>query len=302
VAMAALGVALLLTVSRSSILALAVGLVVLASVRGLKLRLFRVFVVGALLCIGWLWRKRSVLAWPRWSAAFVRDALRIGLPIQGSFLLVGLAARADLLIVQVIKGATATGYYSVALTMGQVVAYGPVALSAASFPVAAGFQLKEVVPFIERAGRTAVAAGVVSAIVFLPALPFVLPLLFGAGFSQAVDLAFVLVPGGILHGLQWVTCRLWAAQGRGSLLAVSSAATLVTMIALALVLVPAGGAMGAAVASLVSSVVGAVIAVGGHRRFAGGHGSLVGFVPGPADFGRIARLPQMLWRRLTASP
>ncbi len=139
---------------------------------------------------------------------------------------------------QVIKGATITGYYSVALTMGQVVAYGPVALSAASFPVAAGFRLTEVVPFIERAGRTAVAAGVVSAVVFLPALPVLLPLLFGPGFSQAVDIAFVLVPGGILHGLQWITCRLWAAQGRGGLLAVSSAASLVSMIVLALALVP----------------------------------------------------------------
>lgn len=259
------------------------------------------FVVGALLCIGWLWRKRGVVARPRWSAGFLREALRLGLPIQGSFVLVGLAARADLLIVQVIKGATITGYYSVALTMGQVVAYGPVALSAASFPVAAGFRLTEVVPFIERAGRTAVAAGVVSAVVFLPALPVLLPLLFGPGFSQAVDIAFVLVPGGILHGLQWITCRLWAAQGRGGLLAVSSAASLVSMIVLALALVPSEGAMGAAIASLTSSVIGTAIALAGHRRFADGHASLVRFLPGPADFGRIARLPVQLWRRLAAS-
>jgi hypothetical protein len=54
IAMAVLGLALVLTVSRSSILALAVGLVVLASARGLKLRLFRVFVVGTLLVLPFL--------------------------------------------------------------------------------------------------------------------------------------------------------------------------------------------------------------------------------------------------------
>ncbi len=54
VTMATLGAALLLTVSRSSILALVVGLVVLAVVRGLKRRLFRVFVVGAVLVLPFL--------------------------------------------------------------------------------------------------------------------------------------------------------------------------------------------------------------------------------------------------------
>ena len=54
VTMVTLGAALLLTVSRSSILALVVGLLVLAGVRGLKLRLFRVFVVGAVLVLPFL--------------------------------------------------------------------------------------------------------------------------------------------------------------------------------------------------------------------------------------------------------
>ena len=259
------------------------------------------FLVGALLMAAWLWRYRGAVPMPRFKPSFLREALPIGIPIQGSYLLVALAARADLLIVQLIKGSTAAGFYSVALTMGQVVAYGPVALSAASFPVAAGFRLKEVVPFIERAGRTAVAAGVVCAIVFLPALPVVLPLLFGAGFSSAVAVSVVLVPAGVLHGLQWITCRLWAAQGRGALLAVSSAVSLVSLIALALVLVPAEGAMGAGIASLASSALGTAVALGGHIRFASGHGSLRGFLPGVADFQQIARLPQVAWRRLSSS-
>jgi hypothetical protein len=54
VAMAALAAGLLLTVSRSSILALAVALVVIAAVRGLGIRLFRILVLGALLILPFL--------------------------------------------------------------------------------------------------------------------------------------------------------------------------------------------------------------------------------------------------------
>ncbi|MDP9255656.1 MAG: hypothetical protein M3Q31_03745, partial [Actinomycetota bacterium] len=256
------------------------------------------FTVGALLTAAWLWKRRGVVPVARWDPGYLRSSLGLGLPVQASYLLVGLAARADLLVVQLVKGATAAGFYSVALTMGQLVAYGPVALSAASFPVSAALSAGEVVAFIERAGRTAMAAGIVSAVVFVPILPIMLPRLFGAGFSHAVGPALVLVPAGVLQGLQWITCRLWAAQGRGILLMWSSALTLIIMLALALALVPAHGAMGAAIASLIAAIVGVAVAIEGHRRFASGAASLVGFVPGLQDFGRIAMFPWAFWRRL----
>lgn len=258
------------------------------------------FIAGALLSAGWLWRRRGVVALPRWDRGYLRTAMRLGLTVQTSYLLVGLAARGDLLVVQLANGATAAGVYSVALTMGQLVAYGPIALAAASFPVSAALRAGDVVPFVERAGRTAVAAGLLSAIVFAPILPFLVPRLFGSGFSHAVAPALVLIPVGVLQGLQWIVCRLWAAQGRGSLLMSSSALTLAVMLAIAIPLVPAYGAMGAAIASLAASVAGAATAVAGHRRFAGGTGSIAGFVPQASDLGRIIGLLRPIMRRLRA--
>jgi O-antigen/teichoic acid export membrane protein len=255
------------------------------------------FLAGAVLTAAWLWRRRGLLPVLHWDRGYLRRALAIGAPVQASYLFVGLAARADLLMVQIVKGATAAGFYSVALTMGQLVAYGPVALSAASFPVSAGLKPGELVPFIERAGRTALAAGLVSAIVFAPILPFILPRLFGPGFSHAVAPALVLIPAGVLQGLQWIVCRLWAAQGRGVLLTASSAVTLAVMLALAAILVPAHGAMGAAIASLAAGAAGVAVSVGGHHRFAEGSATRAGFVPRPGDFVRIVSLPWTLWRR-----
>jgi O-antigen ligase len=54
IALAALGAAVLLTVSRSSILALVVGLVVIAVARGLRLRLFRILALGTVLVLPFL--------------------------------------------------------------------------------------------------------------------------------------------------------------------------------------------------------------------------------------------------------
>jgi O-antigen/teichoic acid export membrane protein len=255
------------------------------------------FVAGGLLTAGWLWWRRAAPPIPRWDPAYLRGAFRLGLPVQASYLLLGLSARIDLLIVQVIKGAGATGLYSVALTMGQLVFYGPVAVAVASYPVAAGLKGGEVAPFIERAGRTALAVGLLSSVVLTPILPVLLPGLFGIGFEAAVEMSLILIPAGVLQGLQWVTCRLWAAQGRGTLLAVSCGTTLFTMIALDLVLVPVDGARGAATASLVAAAVGTAVALAGHRRYAD-EARLRGFIPGRADLARLAGLPGAVWRRL----
>ncbi|MDX6377288.1 MAG: hypothetical protein QOE98_1591 [Gaiellaceae bacterium] len=259
------------------------------------------YAAGAVSTVAWLWVRRGIPPVPRWSPTYLRAAFRLGLPVQASYLLIGLSARADLLVVQALKGSTLAGLYSVALTMGQLVAYGPVAVAVASYPVAAGLRLTEVVPFIERAGRTAVAVAVLSSVVVAPVLPLLMPRLFGFAFSQAVGMALVLIPSGVLYGLQWVTCRLWAAQGRGNLIVASCGVALVAMVALDLALVPAHGGMGAAIASLISSAIGVAVALGGHRRFARGHASLWGFVPGRADFGRILALAPTIWRRLVAA-
>jgi O-antigen/teichoic acid export membrane protein len=168
--------------------------------------------------------------------------------------------------------------------------------------VAAALTGADVVRFIERAGRTAMAAGLLCGVVLVPVIPFLVPQLFGAGFSDSVGMALILIPAGVLQGLQWVTCRLWAAQGRGGLLAASCGATLATMVALDLLLVPAHGGMGAAVAAAISSAVGVSLALAGHHRYGDGGASLSGFIPGAEDFRRIGELPGAILRRLRGAP
>jgi O-antigen/teichoic acid export membrane protein len=234
---------------------------------------------------------------PSWDRPYLKRALWIGLPVQASYLLLGLSARVDLLIVQLFKGLSAAGLYSVALTTGQLVFYGPVAVAVASYPVAAALPRDTVTPFVERAARTAVAVGILSAVVLVPVLPIVIPALFGPGFAGSVSAALILLAGGILQGLQWVTCRMWAAQGRGGLLALSCGVVLGTMIVVDLVLVPAYGGRGAAVGSVIATAVGTIVALAGHCRY-GADARLTGFIPRGADFLRIVDMARGIVRRV----
>ncbi|MCW2990395.1 MAG: polysaccharide biosynthesis protein [Solirubrobacterales bacterium] len=251
------------------------------------------FAAGALLTVAWLWRRHAPPQ-PRWNPSFRRQALPVGLPINASALLMGLSARADLLIVQVVKGATTAGLYSVALTFGQLVAYGPIAIAVASYPVAARLPDQAMADFVPQVSRMAAAASLLSAAVLLPTLPFVLPALFGSGFDGAVGTTMILVPAGVLFAVEWVTCRMWAAHGRGGLVARAFTISLGTMVAGDLLLVPEFGATGAAIAALVSSAVGAGAALVGHAGYSETPFALGQWVPHARDFRRILSLPARL--------
>jgi hypothetical protein len=90
---------------------------------------------------------------------------------------------------------------------------------------------------------------------------------------------------------------MWAAQGRGGLLALSCGVMLGTMIVADLVLVPAYSGRGAAIGSLIATAAGTLVALAGHRRY-GTHARLTGFIPRGADFRRIADLARSVWRRV----
>lgn len=260
------------------------------AVAGAVLALAAGWVVGALAAAGWLWAKRSAPPLPGWDRDYMRRALRLGRPVQASYVVAGLAARADLLVVQILKGSSTAGLYSVALTMGQLVSYGPIALAVVSFGVAAGLEDDEAPAFIERSGRRAVVVTCLIAVVLAPLIPIILPRLFGAGFDDSVAMTLILLPGGMLAGVQWVVCRLWAARGESRLLFRSLAASLVAMLLADLVLIPPFGGTGAAVAATSASVIGLLTALRGHRALSGGRGRYRAFVPALADFSDITGL------------
>ena len=226
---------------------------------------------------------------PRWDPTYLRAALRYGVGVQVSTILVVAFARVDLLLVNGIKGRAAAGLYSISLTLGTLVGYGPGAMMIAAYPRVASLGESEVVPFINRLVRSAFAMAVISVAGLLVIVPLITRPVFGSAFGPSVTASLILVGAGVPWAGQWALSRAWAARGETRLLVGSFAPAFLAMVGLDAVLIPRFGIDGAAAASGVSSVIGFVIAVVGHGRAAGGRLHILQLVPRPQDFVELFR-------------
>jgi O-antigen/teichoic acid export membrane protein len=226
--------------------------------------------------------------------ALVRDylpaALRLGVALQVSNLLVLLTARLDLILVFRLGGATEAGGYSVALTIGALVGSAPIAVSYASFPRLATLDHEQARLLGLQVFRVGMSAAISAGAVLAAVSPFLIPLAFGPAYSPAIIPTLILVPGGILWSGQWLLCRAAAARGVPRPLLVSFASSLGAMLALDLVLIGPFGGVGAAVAATLASALGLLIALSYHRKAGGDIRSLLPRLRDFADFLDTARL------------
>lgn len=237
------------------------------------LYIFELAITGALVAIALGWSLGLALLlvrliqlglpfWPRWDAGFLRQAVPLGIPTQMSYLVIVASTRVDLLVVRLLAGPDEAGHYSIALTMGQLVTYAPVALSVAAFPLVARIgDRDEARVFVARLCRTTVAASLVSAAGLAAMVPILVPLAFGREFEPAVGPTLILLAGGVLWGAQWTACRSESARGRPGVLLRSFGITLVVMVVLDVVLIPDFGIVGAATASMLGSMIGLAVVV-----------------------------------------
>lgn len=204
---------------------------------------------------------------PRWSGTYLRAALPFGASLQVSNLLVMMTARVDLVFVYRLAGPSEAGWYSVALTIGTIVASVPTALSYASFPRLATLDNDQAQVLIPQVFRVGIVAALACGAALALATPVVVPLVFGSAYSGAVGATLLLIPGGVLWSGQWILCRASAARGVARPLLVSFLASCATMVVLDLVLIPSFGSIGAASASLVASAVGLLVSVFYYRQW-----------------------------------
>ena len=231
-------------------------------------------------------RRSKVRLRPLWSAAYLRAALPFGASLQVSNLLVLMTARVDLIFVYRLASPAEAGWYSVALTIGTIVASVPTALSYASFPRLAALDEEEAQSLIPQVFRVGMVAALVCGAALALATPVVIPLLFGSAYSGAIGPTLVLIPGGILWSGQWILCRASAARGESKPLLLSFLASCATMIALDLVLIGPFGAMGAAAASLIASTVGLLVSIFFYRQLGWDWANMV---PGAKDVSAFAQ-------------
>jgi O-antigen/teichoic acid export membrane protein len=154
----------------------------------------------------------------------------------------------------------------------------------------------------ERSCRYGLAAAVAAAAVLAVATPILLPVVFGEAYAPAVAPAVVLVFAYVVSSAQWLLGRAAAARGNPGILVWSYGANLVVMAGLDLVLIPAFGITGAAVASAAGALVGAAVIANDYRRRGTGLAALIRFLPRGADFRVLARIPRAALPRTAPPP
>lgn len=221
--------------------------------------------VGAV-AVGCFLRSTGVRLRPAWDRHYLRDTVRLGLPIQFSQLLVATGARLDIIPVGIFAGQRSVGFYSVALTAANVAAYLPVAIAGASYPRLAATDEAVAGQEIARLGRRCLLAGAIASSAIAVVAPLAVPLAFGGGFRPAIGLTFLLLPGTVAYAGQFAIGRGVAAYGYPRVLVISFGVSLLAMLAGDLALTPTFGAAGAAIADSVSNVIGLVVAAVAARR------------------------------------
>ena len=243
--------------------------------------------LGALAAVGILsrgMRVTRVFSMPRWNSGLIGEALRIGLPIEASRFVVTVAARADILMVLAIAGPSEAGYYSVALTVGQLAGFPALAMTAAAFPRLSSASDDEATLLTERVVRVSTAACFVLSIAIAAALPFLTGTIFGQGFAPAIVPALISIVGGLLAGQQFVLGRSWAARGKPRLLLYSFGLTAIVMVLADLLLVPRWESVGASAGAVVANAAGVSVCLAFYRKELGPSFGFGRYVPHRSDF------------------
>ena len=199
-----------------------------------------------------IWMAARKLARSQWrgDTSLLAQMIRYGLKFHVTILAGAIIFRADLLVVNYFRGPDEAGVYSIATQFGMLLMLLPGVIATLLFPRVAAEQ-------DARGEITALVTRYTAFITFfccLAAVPFslVLPVIYGAEFTNASRLLLILVPGVYLVGLESVLVQHFNALGLPRIIPVYWVVVLIVNIVLVFALVPRLGAQGAALASTVS--------------------------------------------------
>ena len=190
-----------------------------------------------------------------------RPLLRYGAGQVAALIPLIIMTRLDQLILSLVVEPTVLGNYAVAASLTTLAVPVAAGLGNVAFPrIAAQRGLQ---PASRRLQWWAVgaSAGVAVAIMFplAVAAPWLVPLVFGPGFHDAVVLVAILAPAGVFLACQQVCADLLRGHGRPFAIARSNAVAAALMVVLLVTLLPVLGPAGAAIAS--SASLGVAVAL-----------------------------------------
>ena len=199
------------------------------------------------------------LAWP--VLPVLRESLRFGARAWIGNLATFLNLRADQIVVGVIASQATLGIYAVAVNGSEVLKWFPAALGVALVPALARMQRddrQEQTLLVFRLLAVGTAASIVVASLLGPGL---LPLTFGPAFDASVAPFLWLLPGAFGFAVTTLFSGALLANAHPGRSSAGPVVSLVSVLALDLLLIPDHGAIGAAIASSAGFLVGGTTAL-----------------------------------------
>ena len=248
---------------------------------------------------GRMLRRAGLRLRPHGSRGYLRPALTYGMRAQLANVLAYSSARLDLLFVYALVGQAEAGIYSVALTLGMIAGFVAVSLSYASFPRMVGMAERDAMSLTAEMVRMAFILGAALAAFLAAVLSTLIAVLLGRQYDDVLVPGFLLLAANVLWGGQWLLSRSIASRGDPSLLLRSFSLNLVTMVAADAVLIPMGGAVGAAAGALLACAAGLLLCL---KVYKDRGVAVSAFVPGRADLLRLWGIVRRQASRLRRVP
>jgi len=204
-----------------------------------------------------LWTLRRLrirlLPFPSPSVSLFKENLRYGMKAYVAALFAFLVLRADLLIIQYMRGAEQAGFYSIAVAVADLVYLLPVIVGTILFPrLSAMSSDQDRWRFARVVARwVGLMMLVIAGVVALVAEPLV-GLLYGRSFLPAVPALIWLMPGIVMLSINTIYMNYFASTGMPLITVYSPAAAAVLNIVLNIELIPEYGIVGASIASTVA--------------------------------------------------
>jgi O-antigen/teichoic acid export membrane protein len=239
----------------SRIIALAlIGLEIIYGMVTVEMVLLATFMALVISLAGSLWRlKRHLKCFPLLSFALLKESSGYALKAYLGAFLAFLVLRVNLLMVQYMLGAKQAGYYSIAVTLGDMVYLLPLTVGALLFPRLSGMSSHREKWHVTRRATLWVGVTMVlfAGCAALGAGPAV-RILFGEAFLPSVPAFIGLLPGIVLLSINTCYMNYFAATGMPLVTVVSPALAAVITIVVNLKLIPWLGIVGASMTSVLS--------------------------------------------------
>lgn len=225
---------------------------------------------------------------PRWDPALIRTSLALGLRGQAGNLLQFLNLRLDVLLIPALLQLSAAGVYLVAVRASEVLTQVAGAAGSLIFPAVAGDPDPASATLTQRTVRVSLLLVAAAALVLILVTDPLLSIAFGPAYAGASTSLRILAVAMLPLSLTRILAGDLKGRGRPGIVSVATLAALAWTLGLDLLLIPALGIAGAAIASLAAYAVSAAILLAAFRAVTGTPLSLL--LPRASDATALLRL------------